>query len=305
VLESKVAVDPGDSAWEALEKACRVAGILAVSDGQGGVVLTRAGSSRAATALVLGQNIMAIATDFEVAGTFRTYKVVGQKAGTDQDFGLEACSVMGEATDASVKRTHRVLRVRAESSVTRTQARTRAQWEATVRAARAATAQVTVSGWTQGDRNGRLGESLWPVNALVQVQAPERGEQVVDGAAIALVAAGADVDLGPLEEVLGRVLEAHALAVPLGEEGLLGDLALAAGEDLLGELEVGADLLALPSQGAARVARVVVDPVDLAALVDAHRLPCLRDAVLADPALELVLREHHPPAYLVVGDASG
>lgn len=174
-LVNKVAVDPGDSAWEALEKVCRVAGVLPVSDGQGGVVLTRAGSTRAATALVLGQNILAISTDFDCTGTFRTYKVVGQRAGTDEDFGLEACSVLGEASDAGVKRESRVQLVRAESMVTRAQARARAQWEATVRAGRAATAQVTVSGWTQGNQNGRLGESLWPVNALVQVQAPPAG----------------------------------------------------------------------------------------------------------------------------------
>lgn len=166
-LVNKVTVDPGDTAWEALEKVCRVAGVLAVSDGQGGLVLTRAGSTRATTALVLGENILAGSSSFTASGKFRTYKVVGQKAGTDQDFGLEACSVLGEAVDAGVKRTSRVLLVRAESMVSRAQARTRAQWEAAVRAARAATAQLTVSGWLQAD--GRP----WPVNALVAVKAPQ------------------------------------------------------------------------------------------------------------------------------------
>jgi prophage tail gpP-like protein len=42
----------------------------------------------------------------------------------------------------------------------------RAQWEATVRAARAVSVQVTVQGWRQG--NGEL----WPVNALVNVDLP-------------------------------------------------------------------------------------------------------------------------------------
>jgi prophage tail gpP-like protein len=165
-LTNKVAVDPGDSAWEALEKGCRMAGVLAVSDGQGGLVLTRASTTSLSTALVEGLNILAGSSKFSAAGKFRTYRVMGQQPGTDEDFGLESSSVAGEATDASVRREARVLLVRAETSVTRTQARTRAQWEASVRAARGDAVQVTVHGWTQGSGQ------LWPVNALVRVKSP-------------------------------------------------------------------------------------------------------------------------------------
>jgi prophage tail gpP-like protein len=45
-------------------------------------------------------------------------------------------------------------------------ARKRAQWEATVRAARAVSVSVTVQGWRQADG------TLWPVNGLVQVDLP-------------------------------------------------------------------------------------------------------------------------------------
>jgi prophage tail gpP-like protein len=171
-IPNKLAVDPGETAWEALEKALRMVGILAVSDGQGGLVLTRPSTTSLSTALVEGLNILAGSSKFSATGKYRVYKVTGQKAGTDEDFGLEASSVLGDAVDSSVRRGARVLLVRAESTVTRAQARTRAQWEAAVRAARGDQVQVTVSGWTQGNRE------VWPVNALVNVRSRFLG---VDG----------------------------------------------------------------------------------------------------------------------------
>lgn len=168
-LPNKVTVDPGDSVWEALEKGCRMAGILAMSDGLGGLLLTRASNTSVSTAIVEGLNLLSGSSRFSGSGKYRSYKVVGQRAGSDEDFGLEASSVLGEAQDASVRRSARVLLVRAETAVTRAQANTRAQWEASVRAARGDTARITVQGWTMGD--GRV----WPVNALVRVQARSLG----------------------------------------------------------------------------------------------------------------------------------
>jgi prophage tail gpP-like protein len=80
--------------------------------------------------------------------------------------------VRGEAVDSGVRRTDRVLVLHAEESLTKEQAKIRAQWEATVRAARAAAVSVTVQGWRQA-----TGE-LWPVNARVAVRAPRLG---IDG----------------------------------------------------------------------------------------------------------------------------
>lgn len=180
---SVVALDPGDSAWEALEKVCRLAGCLAVSDGRGGILLTRSGSAAAGTALVEGENILAASSRFSAADRFRTYSVTGQTAGSDDAFGLESCAVLGSAEDGTVRRTERLLMVRADSALTRAGARTRAQWEATVRAARAVTAEVTVSGWTQEDG------ALWPINALVDIRSPRLrldGRMLISAATYAL-----------------------------------------------------------------------------------------------------------------------
>lgn len=169
---AKITVDPGDTAFDALERACRMAALLPISDGKGGVVLTRAGTSRARTALVEGENILTASADFDVGGRFRRYIVMGQNQGNEEWSGSAVSSVRGEATDPNVRRSARVLVVRGESNVTPEAAVRRAQWEAKVRAGRGDVVNVTVQGWKQADG------ALWPVNARVAVRSPTLG---IDG----------------------------------------------------------------------------------------------------------------------------
>lgn len=163
---AKLTVDPGDTAFEVIERACRSAALLPVSDGRGGLVLTRAGSGRASTQLVEGQNILEASADYDVSGRFNRYLVLGQHRGNDELWGESAAKVRAGASDPNVRRTSRVLLVRPEGNVTIEHARKRAEWEATVRAARGDNVAVTVQGWTQSDGK------LWPVNALVRVHSP-------------------------------------------------------------------------------------------------------------------------------------
>jgi len=166
---AKFSIDPGETAFDALSRACAVAGLLPIADGRGGLVLARAGSAQSTTELVEGKNIMAAADECDASGRFRTYRVLGQHAGSDEFSGPPAASVKATALDAGVRRSERVLLVRADGNVTTTQAQTRAQWEATVRAARAYTARVTLQGWRQDDG------SLWRENMLVRIRSPYLG----------------------------------------------------------------------------------------------------------------------------------
>lgn len=169
----RLAVNPGESAFETLERACRMAGALPVSDGQGGLVLTRAGTRRAVTALVEGQNMAAGGADYDATGRYRRYLVVGQHGGAEDEFsGESAAFVWAQATDPNVRRAYRVLVVRPEAGVLPEHAKGRAQWEAKIRAARGDAVSATVQGWKQADG------SLWPVNALIQVRSPFLG---IDG----------------------------------------------------------------------------------------------------------------------------
>jgi prophage tail gpP-like protein len=163
---AKLSVDPGDTAFEVIERACRASALLAVSDGKGGLLLMRPGTNRAQTALVEGQNIKSASRRDDVTGRYRKVVVRGQTNGTDSLFGGSAAAIEANAEDLNVKRSPRVLLVRPEGNVTVAHAKKRAQWETAVRAARALSLSVTVQGWTQADG------TLWPVNALVRLRSP-------------------------------------------------------------------------------------------------------------------------------------
>jgi len=139
---------------------------LPVSDGRGGLVLTRAGASRVGISLVEGQNILSADGEFNSPGRFATYVVRGQHSGADDFFGEQSAKVKATATDSNVTRSNRKLLLRPEGNVTVEHAKKRAEWEATTRAARANAVNVTVQGWHVAEGQ------LWPVNALVKVEAP-------------------------------------------------------------------------------------------------------------------------------------
>lgn len=169
--QRKLVVNPGDSPYEAIRRAAAASGILAVSDGAGGILLARSGTARAQTPLLEGQNVLAASVDYDASERFSRYVVATQVAGTDQAAG-PATRIRAEATDQAIRRTNRVLLVQPEAGVTTDYARQRADWEARIRAARAETVTVVVQGW----RQARAG--LWPLNALVMVRVPGIG---VDG----------------------------------------------------------------------------------------------------------------------------
>lgn len=161
----RFSVDPGDTGGAALQKLCSAAGVLAVSTEMGGLLLTRAGHARCVTAIVEGQNLRGGSATREQKDRFGEYRVLAQQKGSDAVNGASA-SVRGAAADANV-RPQRMLTLRPDGHFTAVDARARAEWEASVRAARALTASgLLLQGWTQADG------SLWPLNALVTVRSP-------------------------------------------------------------------------------------------------------------------------------------
>lgn len=170
---ARYGITPGDTSFNTLEKACRLAGVLVVSDGLGGIVLTRAGTDRyKTTALVEGENIKRASARYDHSQRFYRYVVLGQHAASEESWGEAVTHVKAEAFDSGVSDTSRVLVVRPEGNTTVQLAKNRAQWEASVRAARSATVNVTVQGWTEA------GGELWEPNKLVYVKSPRIG---VDG----------------------------------------------------------------------------------------------------------------------------
>lgn len=160
----KVVINPGDTAYEAMRRATSDAEVLIVSDGAGGIIITRHGSERAAS-LVEGQNILTCSLEYDGTDRYHRYVIVTQVAGTDEAYG-EATRVRAEAIDEGVRRRDRVLLIRPDKGYSVADARKRADWEARIRAARAETAVVAVRGWLQPSGQ------IWPVNAIVHLKAP-------------------------------------------------------------------------------------------------------------------------------------
>jgi prophage tail gpP-like protein len=163
------ALRPGDTAWAAIERACRLRGVLVYSDGTGRLVVRDPGLLHADVELVEGENLASGAFTAGDADRFRTYTVLGQRPGSDSSSADLVALVQGEATDQSA-RAGRTLVIIAEAALSNQTAKERAQWEATVRAARAVRLEATVQGWRQHFEAGP--GRLWDINELVAVRAP-------------------------------------------------------------------------------------------------------------------------------------
>lgn len=160
---------PGETGFEALSRAAGSAGVLLVSDGRGGIVITRAGDGRAA-ALIQGFNVLAADIEYDAEDRFHRYLIATQVPGTDEASG-DATRVQAEAVDLGVKRKNRVIVIRPDKGYNTADARRRADWEARVRAARAEKVTIGVQGWRQqGDRG-----ALWTPNTIALVQVPRIG----------------------------------------------------------------------------------------------------------------------------------
>ncbi|HEX4455704.1 MAG TPA: hypothetical protein VH143_32810 [Kofleriaceae bacterium] len=164
-VDPYLAAHPGESGFEAIKRAAGSAGVLVISDGAGGIMITRSGSSRA-SALIEGVNILSGSIKYDATNRFATYLISSQPPGTDDSYG-DALRVQAQATDVDVARTSRVLLIRPDKGMDAATAKRRADWEARIRAARAATVTITVQGWEMATDG-----QPWPLNALTHVTAP-------------------------------------------------------------------------------------------------------------------------------------
>lgn len=159
-------IQQGETAFDAIDRACRLRGIIPVPDGKGGLLLTRGEPTGAAEALVEGENIEAATSSEDMSQRFSKYIVKGQSAGSDDFYGEAAAGAKAEAEDKGVKR-YRPSLVIAEVAASDLQVR--ADWEANIRAARSKTWEFVLSSWTQRDG------ALWLPNLSAPVRAPSLG----------------------------------------------------------------------------------------------------------------------------------
>lgn len=162
-------IQPAESAWAALERACRLRGVLLTSTPAGALELVQPGAYAADVALVEGQNLKAATLQVDRSGRFRTYKI----AGVPNAAGFKALinkqkptAAEAFATDPAIREARR-LTLLPEQGVDFTNAQARADWEASYRAAKGAVLQLLTVGWRQHRRG-----APWRKNMLVRVSVP-------------------------------------------------------------------------------------------------------------------------------------
>lgn len=160
----KFAVKPGETVFEALDRAARLQGFFWISTRGGNLRLTRAGRGRANSELSQDVNIKGASISIDTSERHNEYKVIGQNSGTDELFGKNAAQPFGSALDSGITR-HRPLTIVAESTIDIDKATTRAEWEAANRVANGMRINCVTESWLQQD------ESLWDINQIVRLRA--------------------------------------------------------------------------------------------------------------------------------------
>lgn len=156
-------LEPGETAFKAIERACKLRGVLPIQ-ARGALVLTHAGQAMAGTPLVLGGNLKEIRASYDYSERFSEYVVKGQRAGSDADFGAAVSAVEAGAFDPGIRRYRPFVKV-ADGQATPAIAQRQADWERQVRAARSTKVSCVVAGWRQ--ESG----ALWDINQRVRVDA--------------------------------------------------------------------------------------------------------------------------------------
>lgn len=157
-------IQEGESVFETLERAAKMRAVLLISDGQGNLLITRAGTGKAPAGLTEGENILSAEGTFSWKDRFSDYIVKGQAQGNDEHYGETVAQPSGTVKDGAITR-YRPLIITAEDQGSNATLKQRAEWERNVRAGRGTRATVTVQGW---DVDGRL----WTPNTVTRLNSP-------------------------------------------------------------------------------------------------------------------------------------
>lgn len=171
---------PNETAFELLQRACRMKRLMLQTDAAGRISAMRADRPRRVQWALKegpGGNIKSATGRYSFADRFSEYHVKGQQMGWDTASPGETNSPAGFAKDSGVKR-YRPMVIVAEEPGDAATMQARAEWERDVRAARSKQATIVVEGFRDPDGD------LWAVNTVVPVESPSLGidhEMLVSG----------------------------------------------------------------------------------------------------------------------------
>lgn len=155
------AINEGESVFECLDRLAKSKGVLPLSDGKGGLLITSTKKAvRAPTALQLGVNTLGGDLKLSFRERFSRYIVKGQGASSDALFA-DATRLKAETADPMVAR-YRPLIIIADDLADGATVQRRALWEANTRAGKSAQITIPVQGWSHAG-------GLWQPNTIVHV----------------------------------------------------------------------------------------------------------------------------------------
>lgn len=159
------AIQPGESVWEAIERALKQRFMILTPNGAGDLVLADIGKKRAYDSLEEGVNIKTASADYDYSQRFSEYIVKGQSSVSNEGQEENNTTIESRAKDRNIKR-YRPKVINAEMQASEGSAGNRAELEAATRAGKSTKITVTVQGWTM--TNGEL----WPLNSMIRVKSP-------------------------------------------------------------------------------------------------------------------------------------
>lgn len=157
---------PTETVLKAIQNLVKKEDLLFYCDENGDLVIGVRGYSKTNNPLILGKNILTANANFDYSKLFRTYKVTGEKSGSNSSLGIANNSVYGKADYLGITRT-RLNTVKAKGSSSKEDCDKQAINIRNYESAQANVITYTVQGWYDD-----LNKTLWRVNTLVQVYDP-------------------------------------------------------------------------------------------------------------------------------------
>jgi prophage tail gpP-like protein len=162
----RFALEEGEKAFDAIDRACRMRGVLVISAPDGNLLLTTASTVSTGVHLIEGVNMKKFGSRHSWKERHSEIIIKGQMAGDDHENGAAAAHLKASAKDGEINR-YRPLVIVAEHGASTKALTERAAWEVKVRMGRGKRGSCTVVGWRTG-KDGQEGP-LWQPNTLVRV----------------------------------------------------------------------------------------------------------------------------------------
>jgi len=161
-LFRRFTIEEGETAFNLLQRAARMRGLLILTNADGDLVFSRVGTTTIGTTLKLGENILGCNHQRSMRNRFSQYTVNCQTAGTDETADSPKNVTLSAMSEDDGVGRYRPTVIMADNEDRGDELQTRADWERNVRAGESRSFAYTVRGWEHD--NG-----LWEPNTLVRV----------------------------------------------------------------------------------------------------------------------------------------